>query len=82
MTLCIAAACRRYSKSRIIIGTDWRISGEISAGADIQDKLYWINDEMFVLVSGTVTRAVELRDVYKRILAGMKKKDPAENITT
>jgi 20S proteasome alpha/beta subunit len=49
-------------------------TGEIAAGADIQDKLYWVNDDIAVLVSGTVTRAVELRDAYRIELATMKDK--------
>lgn len=47
-------------------------TGEISAGADIQDKLYWVNDDIAVLVSGAVTRAVELRDSYRDVLDSMK----------
>ncbi len=73
MTLCIAAACRDGKKDRVVIGTDWRIEGGIAAGADIQDKLYWINDDIAVLVSGVVTRAVELRDVYRNLLSEMRR---------
>lgn len=73
MTLCIAAACQDHKgRDRVVIGTDWMVSGEISAGADIQDKLYWINQDIAVLVSGVVTRAVELRDAYKAELEEMK----------
>jgi 20S proteasome alpha/beta subunit len=49
-------------------------TGEIAAGADIQDKLYWVNDDIAVLVSGVVTRAVELRDAYRTELANMKER--------
>jgi 20S proteasome alpha/beta subunit len=49
-------------------------TGEIAAGADIQDKLYWVNDDIAVLVSGLVTRAVELRDAYRSELESMKAK--------
>jgi len=75
LTLCIAAACQDHKgRDRIVIGTDWMVTGEIAAGADIQDKLYWVNDDIAVLVSGTVTRAVELRDAYRIELANMKDK--------
>lgn len=45
MTLCVAAACQDRGKSRVIIGTDWKASIEI-ATADIQDKLYWVTDNV------------------------------------
>ena len=80
MTLCVAAACQdEKGRNRVVIGTDWMATGEIEAGADIQDKLYWINDDIAVLVSGVVTRAVELRDAYRIALADMK--DRGENLT-
>jgi 20S proteasome alpha/beta subunit len=79
MTLCIAAACEDgRGRQRVVIGTDWRISGGIAAGADIQDKLYWINDDIAVLISGEVTRAVELRDTYRKLLRSMASKEPPE----
>ena len=75
MTLCIAAACEDENhRDRIVIGTDWMATGEIAAGADIQDKLYWVNDDIAVLISGLVTRAVELRDAYRSELDLMKSK--------
>lgn len=75
LTLCIAAACEDHKgRDRVVIGTDWMATGEISAGADIQDKLYWINNDIAVLVSGLVTRAVELRDAYRAELELMKAK--------
>ena len=58
MTLCVAAACTEKDKERVVIGTYWRIEGAIAAGAEIQDKLYWINDYIFVLVSGRVSLAL------------------------
>jgi len=73
LTLCIAAACEdEKHRDRVVIGTDWMATGEIAAGADIQDKLYWVNDDIAVLVSGVVTRAVELRDAYRSELKSMK----------
>lgn len=75
MTLCIAAACQdEKGRDRVVIGTDWMATGEIAAGADIQDKLYWVNDDIAVLVSGVVTRAIELRDAYRFELESMKAK--------
>ncbi len=80
LTLCIAAACEdEKHRDRVVIGTDWMATGEIQAGADIQDKLYWVNDDIAVLVSGVVTRAVERRDAYRSALAAMK--DRKEKLT-
>jgi 20S proteasome alpha/beta subunit len=81
VTLCIAAACRDGKKERIVIGTDWRIESEIAAGADIQDKVYWVNDDMPMLVSGNVTRSVELRDSYKVLLDSWGKESPPKRVT-
>src|SRR5271170_6929563 len=81
LTLCIAAACRDGKKDRIVIGTDWRVSGAISAGADIQDKLLWVNDDILMLLSGEVTRARQLRDCYREVLARMSAKEPPEPLT-
>jgi len=79
VTLCIAAACEDgRGRQRVVIGTYWRISGAIAAGADIQDKLYWINDDIAVLISGEVTRAVELRDTYRKLLRSVESKEPPE----
>jgi 20S proteasome alpha/beta subunit len=80
LTLCIAATCQdEKGRDRIVIGTDWMATGEISAGADIQDKLYWVNDDIAVLVSGVVTRAIELRDAYRSELESMKAKNEKLN---
>jgi 20S proteasome alpha/beta subunit len=54
-------------------------TGEIAAGADIQDKLYWVDDDIAVLVSGVVTRAIELRDAYRSELESMKAKNEKLN---
>lgn len=61
MTLCVAAACHAHRKSRIVIATDWRAEGYV-AGADIQDKLYWVGDDIVVLIAGAITRAIELKN--------------------
>jgi 20S proteasome alpha/beta subunit len=80
LTLCIAAACEdEKGRNRVVIGTDWMATGEIAAGADIQDKLYWVNDDIAVLVSGVVTRAVELRDAYRSELESMRAKSTKLN---
>lgn len=77
MTLCVAAACQDRGKSRIVIATDWR--AEISiASADNQDKLYWINGNIPVLIAGTISRAVELRDTYKQFLEKREKDQQAK----
>lgn len=81
VTLCIAAACKDGKKERIVIGTDWRIESEIAAGADIQDKLYWVNDDMPMLVSGNVTRGVELRDAYRVVLDAWQAQEPPKKVT-
>lgn len=76
MTLCIAASCEESNeKPRVVVGTDWRIEGAIVAGAEIQNKLYWITDDIFVLIAGRVTRAIELRDLYRELLIGMEEKN-------
>jgi hypothetical protein len=61
MTLCVAAACHDRGKPRIVIATDWRAEGYL-AGADIQDKLYWVGDDIVVLIAGTITKAIELKN--------------------
>lgn len=63
MTLCIAAACQERTKPRIVIATDWRTENGI-AGAEIQDKLYWIGKNVAVMIAGTISRAIELKNTY------------------
>ncbi len=65
MTLCVAAACQDRGRARVVIATDWQESADI-ATAEIQDKLYWITDDAPVLIAGTITRAIELKDTYKQ----------------
>lgn len=64
MTLCIAASCQDRRKPRVVIATDWKVSIQ-SATAEIQDKLYWIDDNTPALIAGTISRAVELKDTYR-----------------
>jgi 20S proteasome alpha/beta subunit len=65
MTLCVAAACHDRGKPRIVIASDWRIETTLSSG-EIQEKLYWITDSWPVLIAGTVSRAIELKDTYRQ----------------
>jgi 20S proteasome alpha/beta subunit len=74
MTLCVAAACEDRKKPRIVIATDWRAETSVASG-DIQDKLYWIGDNIAVLVAGTVSRAIELRDTYKQYFSQREKRE-------
>jgi hypothetical protein len=67
MTLCVAAAGHDHGKPRIVIATDWRAEGYV-AGADIQDKLYWIGDDIVALIAGTITRAIELKNAIVQYL--------------
>jgi 20S proteasome alpha/beta subunit len=64
MTLCVAAACQDRGKFRIVVATDWKVSIG-SASAEIEDKLYWIDDNTPVLIAGTISRAHELIETYR-----------------
>ena len=75
MTLCIAAICQNRGKPRIVIGTDWKAStGE--AGAENQDKMRWITDDMPMLLAGTVSRAIELQATFKQFFDNLSKRTP------
>lgn len=63
MTLCIAAVCQDRGRDRIVIATDWKAGNDMAA-AENEDKLYWITDNMPVMIAGTVTRAVDLKNTY------------------
>lgn len=76
MTLCIAASCQDKRKPRVVIVTDWKVSTQ-TATAEIQDKLYWINDNTPVLIAGTISRAVELKDTYRNCFERLAKKGNA-----
>ena len=78
MTLCVAAACREGRKSRIVIATDWRAENYI-AGADIQDKLYWVGGNVAVLIASNVSRAVELRDTFSQLFERREKSGKQTN---
>lgn len=79
MTLCVAAACIENRRPRIVIATDWRAETSV-ASADTQDKLYWIDDNIPVLIAGTVSRAIELKDTYRQFLEERKKKEDAKPV--
>ncbi len=68
MTLCIAAVC--YEKKdlpRLVVSTDWKHESGF-ASAENQDKLAWIREDWPVLMAGTMTRAVHLKDTYRTFL--------------
>jgi hypothetical protein len=44
------------------------------AGADTQDKLYWIGDDVAVLIAGTITRAIELKNTIITYFEQRKKR--------
>lgn len=80
VTLCIAAICQQNRRDRLIIATDWKSStGE--AGAENQDKLKWITDNLPALLAGTVSRAIELRDTYRQYIEALANRTPSVRIT-
>lgn len=64
MTLCIAAVCWVKDDPRIVVSSDWKQESEY-ASAENQDKLFWVREDWPVLVAGTFTRAVALKDTYR-----------------
>ena len=67
MTLCIAAMCGYNGRQAVVLGSDFMVEGAFKA--DILDKLYWINGQQWpVLISGDISRAVELKEVYRQAL--------------
>jgi 20S proteasome alpha/beta subunit len=80
MTLCVAAICTDNRKHRIVVATDWRASTG-AAGAENQDKLRWITPNMPVLLAGTVSRAIELRDTYRQYFKHLSEQSPPVNIS-
>lgn len=75
MTLCIAAACQDRKRPRIVIASDWKAGIEI-ATAEIQEKLFWINSNVPVLVAGTVSRALELKQTYSEYFEFLRNRKP------
>jgi len=85
MTLCIASVCQDRERDRIVIATDWKAGTDIAA-AENEYKLYWINDNNAVMIAGTVTRAVDLKNTYAQYFLWMLRQVPpigikAENIS-
>ncbi len=81
MALCIAAACQDRGKARIVISTDWRVGAAI-ATPDDEDKLYWINDNVPVLIAGTIHRGIELRDTITDYLDQYYRENPEPGSVT
>jgi 20S proteasome alpha/beta subunit len=81
MPLSIAAACQDRGRARIVIATDRKVR-TAAAGAGAQDELYWINDNVPVLIAGTVHRAVELRDTITDYLDQHYKENPEPGSVT
>lgn len=76
MTLCIAAVCQERNHDRIVIATDWKAGSEEFA-AENEDKLYWITDDIPVMIAGCISRAVELKNTYARYFVWMSQRNPA-----
>jgi len=84
MTLCIAAVCQERNHDRIVIATDWKAGSEEFA-AENEDKLYWITDDIPVMIAGCISRAVELKNTYAQHFVRMSQQTPvvavrAENL--
>ncbi len=73
--LSVAAACQDGGKARIVIATDRKV-GTAAASAEAHDKLHWINDNVPLLIAGTMHRAVDLRDTITDYLAQYYQENP------
>ena len=73
--LSIAAACQDRGKARIVIATERRV-GATTATSEDADELCWLNDNVPVLIAGTVHRAVELRDTIADYLDQYYQQNP------
>lgn len=74
MTLCIAAACVYKNRDAVVLGSDFTIEGV--SKADILDKLYWIHGKQWpVLISDEISRAIELKEVYRQALESAERVD-------
>jgi hypothetical protein len=74
MTLCVAVACQEKKKPRIVIGTDWEETGHV-ARAQIADKFYWLTRNVVALISGGISRAIELTNTYAQCFASCPVED-------
>lgn len=59
MTLCVAAACRFRGKPKIILCNDWKMH-DVLGSTETEDKLYFLRDGWYCLVSGSPNQAREL----------------------
>jgi ATP-dependent protease HslVU (ClpYQ) peptidase subunit len=68
MTLCTAAACLNATdKPRIVVSSDWLAEVGTLAGAEVQNKLYWLfKGKWCVLIAGTVPAALSLLTTIRR----------------
>lgn len=81
MALSIAAACQDGGKARIVIATDRKV-GTALATAEAQDKFYWINNNVPLLIAGTIHRAIELRDTITDYLDQYYQENPEPGSVT
>lgn len=67
MTLCIAATCLDEKRNPcIVVASDWKAEVGEFAGAEIQNKLYWLfNNSWPVLVAGTASDAQDLIATFR-----------------
>jgi hypothetical protein len=67
MTLCISATCVDEKRNRcIVISSDFKAEVGEFAGAEIQNKLYWLyNNSWPVLVSGTASDAHDIIATFR-----------------
>src|ERR1019366_1135520 len=68
MTLCIAASCEDQDRKElcIVVSSDWKAEVGDVAGAEIQNKLYWLFDESWpTLIAGTASEAHDLIACYR-----------------
>jgi len=67
-----------HGKAKIIIGSDLKTESAITS-SEVQEKLYWLVDDNKqydwpTLVAGTLSKASELREVYRQYFSQLKKK--------
>ncbi|MGO9649637.1 MAG: hypothetical protein ACLPOO_16465 [Terriglobales bacterium] len=68
MTLCIAASCDDQDRKEpcIVVSSDWKAEVGDVAGAEIQNKLYWLFAESWpTLIAGTASEAHDLIACYR-----------------
>jgi hypothetical protein len=67
MTLCVAATCRDDQDNRcIVLASDWKTEVGAYAGAEIQNKLYWLwNNAWPTLIAGTASDALDMIATFR-----------------